>query len=61
MFRNYPLSFAYESLSMVLSQEVVFIGEDCKLKPLQSHLFYILFIHSESLKIYKIAIKLMPR
>jgi uncharacterized protein (DUF924 family) len=61
MFRNYPLSFAYDSLSMVLSQEAISVGADCKLEPLQRHFLYMPFIHSESLEIHEIAIKLIEK
>ena len=61
MFRDSALSFANDSLSLVLSQEVISVGEDCKLKPLYRHFLYMPFIHSESLEIHDIAIKLIKK
>ena len=31
------MSFAYDSLSLLLSQEAITVGEDCKLESLQQH------------------------
>ena len=59
MFRNSALSFAYDSLSLLLAQEAISARDDCKLEPLQRHFFYMPFIHSESFEIHKIAIKLI--
>lgn len=61
MFRNSALSFAYDSLSLLLSQEAITVGEDCKLESLQQHFLYMPFIHSESLEIHEIAIKLIEK
>lgn len=61
MFRNSALSFANDSLSLALAQEAISVGEDCKLEPLQRHFLYIPFIHSESLGIHEIAIKLIEK
>ena len=61
MFRSSTLSFTNDSLSLALSQQAVSIGEDLKLEPLQLHFLYMPFIHSESLEIHKIAIKLIEK
>lgn len=53
--------FAYDSLSLLLSQEAISVGEDCKLDPLQRHFLYMPFIHSESLEIHEIAINLIEK
>ncbi len=61
MFRNSALSFANDSLSLALAQEAISVGEDYILEPLQRHFLYIPFIHSESLEIHEIAIKLIEK
>ena len=61
MFRGSALSFAYDSLSLSLSQEAISTGDDCRLEPLQRHFIYMPFVHSESLKIHEFAIKLIEK
>ena len=59
MFRNSALSFAYDSLSLLLAQEAISARDDFKLEPLKRHFIYMPFIHSESLEIHKTAIKIV--
>lgn len=58
MFRGSALSFAYDSLALALSQEVIFLGFDKKLSPIEKNFLYMPFMHSESLEIHEIALGL---
>lgn len=58
MFRDSALSFAYDSLALALSQEAIFVGADCKLNSPQQDFLYMPFMHSESLKIHEVALRL---
>jgi uncharacterized protein (DUF924 family) len=57
MFRNSPLSFAYDALALALAQDAVSVGTDKSLKQAERFL-YMLFMHSESLEIHEIATRL---
>ncbi len=61
MFRDSALSFAYDPLALALSQEAISVGADSKLSSSQRHFLYMPFMHSESLKIHKIAMELFKR
>lgn len=61
MFRNSPLSFAYDSLALALSQEAISVKADKKLNPIQRSFLYLPFMHSESMKIHEIAIDLFEK
>lgn len=58
IFRNSYLSFAFDSLALALSQEAISIGADKNLSPIYRNFLYMPFMHSESLAIHEIAIKL---
>ena len=58
MFRDSPLSFAYDSLALALSQEAISVGADQELSPIKRSFLYLPFMHSESLKIHEIAVDL---
>lgn len=61
MFRDSALSFAYDSLALVLSQEAISVGADCELNSSQRHFLYMPFMHSESLKIHEVAMELFGK
>ncbi len=61
MFRSSPLSFAYDSLALALSQEAILVGADKELSPIQRSFLYLPFMHSESLKIHEIAMGLYKK
>jgi uncharacterized protein (DUF924 family) len=61
MFRDSPLSFAYDSLALALSQEAISIGADQTLSPIQRGFLYLPFMHSESLKIHEVALDLYQK
>ena len=61
MFRELPLSYAYDSLALVLSQEAISIGADKELRPVQRSFLYMPFMHSESLKIHQSALNLYQK
>ena len=58
MYRDSPLSFAYDPLSLALSQEAISVGADKVLSPVQRSFLYFPFMHSESLKIHEVAMGL---
>jgi uncharacterized protein (DUF924 family) len=58
MFRDTAEAFAYDAMSLTLSQEAVTCGADLELKPQQRSFLYMPFMHSESLQIHEIAIEL---
>jgi uncharacterized protein (DUF924 family) len=61
MFRDSPLSFAYDSLALALSQEAISVGADQELSPIQRSFLYLPFMHSESLIIHEIAVDLYKK
>jgi len=58
MFRDTPLAFATDPMSLTLSQEAISCGADQALTPLQRSFLYMPFMHSESLQIHEIAVDL---
>jgi len=58
MFRGSALSFAYDSMALTLSQEAVSLGVDQKLSPIERSFLYMPYMHSESLKIHDVAMRL---
>ena len=58
MFRGTAEAFAYDAMSLTLSQEAVACGADLELKPQQRSFLYMPFMHSESLQIHEIAVEL---
>ena len=58
MFRDTAEAFAYDAMSLTLSQEAVACGADLELKPQQRCFLYMPFMHSESLQIHEIAVEL---
>jgi len=58
MFRDTAEAFAYDAMSLTLSQEAIACGADLELKPQQRSFLYMPFMHSESLQIHEIAVEL---
>jgi len=58
MFRGSALAFAYDAMSLALSQEAIACGADQALTPEQRSFLYMPFMHSESLRIHEIAVEL---
>ncbi len=58
MFRGLPMSFAQDSLALALAQEAVSARADETLDPAERNFLYMPFMHSESLKIHKVAMDL---
>lgn len=58
IFRGSPQAFAYDPLALALSQEAVANQADKTLAPAEKSFLYMPFMHSESLKIHEIAVRL---
>lgn len=58
MFRDTPLAFATDPMSLALSQEAISSGADQVLTPVQRSFLYMPFMHSESLQIHEVAVEL---
>jgi uncharacterized protein (DUF924 family) len=58
MFRESPLAFANDQMTLVLAQEAVSQGIDRLLAPVERDFIYLPFMHSESLKIHEVAEKI---
>lgn len=58
MYRDLPAMFASDSLALVLAQEAVWCGADETLGLDQRKFMYMPFMHSESLAIHEVALKL---
>ncbi len=61
IYRNSPLSFAFDPLALCLSQEVISRGMDVDLSPKELSFCYMPFMHSESAKIHQIAVTLFAK
>ena len=58
MFRDSPKSFSSDSLALVLAQEAIAVGAHNELDEVERSFLYMPYMHSESLKIHDVAIKL---
>ena len=58
MFRGSPLAFASDALALVLAQEAISTGADSDLSSIERNFLYMPFMHSESLEIHAVALKL---
>lgn len=58
IYRDNALSFANDSLALVLAQEVINTNAHQVLSPVQKSFLYMPFMHSESSKIHEIAVGL---
>lgn len=56
--RDTPLSFAYDPLALVLAQEAVSRGADADLVPVERCFLYMPYMHSESLWVHEVAVRL---
>jgi uncharacterized protein (DUF924 family) len=61
MFRDSALAFANDSMSLALAQEAVAIGADESLEARKKIFLYMPFMHSESLQIHELAVKLFSQ
>ena len=58
IFRDTPQAFAADALALALAQEAIALGMDKALSALERSFLYMPFMHSESLKIHDVAVKL---
>ena len=58
MFRNTPKSFATDQVALVLSQEAISKNMHLDLSPVERSFLYMPYMHSESLIIHEVAMKL---
>lgn len=58
MFRDTPLAFASDALALALSQEAISVTADVELSAVERSFLYMPFMHSESLTIHDMAVKL---
>jgi len=61
MFRGSPLAFANDALALALSQEAISDGADSRLGPVERNFLYMPFMHSESLPIHEVAVRLFQK
>ena len=61
MFRDTAAAFAADAMSLTLSQEAIACGADQALSPVQRSFLYMPFMHSESLLIHEIAVRLFRK
>lgn len=61
MFRDKPLSFAYDAQALVLAQEAVAVKADEALSAKERTFLYMPYMHSESLKIHEVAVELFTK
>jgi uncharacterized protein (DUF924 family) len=61
MYRDTPLSFAADTIALVLAQEAISVGADVELNQSQRNFLYMPFMHSESLIIHDIAVQLYTK
>jgi uncharacterized protein (DUF924 family) len=61
MFRDTALSFAADPLALALAQEAISVGADIKLNQSQRSFLYMPFMHSESLVVHDVAVKLYTK
>ena len=58
MFRDTANAFASDPLALALAQSAIAAGKDQDLTPAQRTFLYMPFMHSESLKVHDVAVKL---
>jgi len=61
MFRASSRAFAYDALALALAQEAIAAGVEKELSRQERNFLYMPFMHSESLKIHKVAIALFEQ
>jgi uncharacterized protein (DUF924 family) len=58
IFRDAPLAFACDGLALILAQEAISSGAASPLNPQERTFLYLPFMHSESLKIHEMSLRL---
>jgi len=58
MYRDTPRAFASDTLALALAQEAIAVGADKSLNDIERNFLYMPFMHSESLAIHEVAVKL---
>jgi uncharacterized protein (DUF924 family) len=58
MYRDTPRSFASDPLALVMAQEAVAVGADKELTQIERNFLYMPYMHSESIAIHEVAVKL---
>lgn len=58
LYRDDPVAFAYDGIALALAQEAVSRKINFELNPTQRAFLYMPYMHSESLKIHEVALKL---
>tara|TARA_R110000772_G_scaffold47928_11_gene109366 strand:- start:398 stop:940 length:543 start_codon:yes stop_codon:yes gene_type:complete len=61
MYRDLPLSFAYDAQALILAQEAVARQVDTELTATERVFLYLPYMHSESLLIHEIALELYTK
>ncbi|MCC4115128.1 DUF924 domain-containing protein [Aromatoleum toluclasticum] len=61
MFRDSPEAFACDALALALAQEAIAAGAEQALRPVERSFLYMPFMHSESLEIHEMAVRLFER
>ena len=58
MYRDTPRSFISDPLALALAQEAIAVGADNALSAVERNFLYMPFMHSESITIHEVAVKL---
>ncbi len=58
MYRDSPLAFSCDGLALLLAQEAISSGAASALNPQERTFLYLPFMHSESLKIHEVSLRL---
>jgi uncharacterized protein (DUF924 family) len=61
MYRDTPLSFAYDAQALTLAQEAVALRADQELSAEERTFLYMPYMHSESLKVHEVAVELFTK
>ncbi len=61
MFRDTSEAFAFDNAALILAQEAISIGADTTLSTTEKSFLYMPFMHSESLAIHEVAVKLFSQ
>lgn len=61
MFRDTPGAFACDGTALALAQEAIAAGAEQALRPVERSFLYMPFMHSESLRIHEMAVRLFER
>lgn len=61
LFRDSAAAFACDGMALVLAQEAIAAGADAALRPVERSFLYMPFMHSESLAIHEVAVRLFER